>query len=389
VRRLAFDTKLQSLNTQLAAADIKRAEEPSETISSLIKKYLKAAGVSFDQLTRKVEKWIEVDQDQEVTARRHEPPPIEAVEPPTFVRWKFAGTTVKLYPGQRYSFVFETDASPIYWNPADQTNSKIRVLAHAVNYVGAGEMKGGRVRCHFECPEDSIIGLKGYIQVQLDFAIGAAKTHRLPVDIVTRPTPKPWTPKDPTDPKVPDDKGDAKKIIQVKVRKKDFSEVDIPVMQPIPVRRTDANNAWVTLGWPHDSHRVGFSIRSVGGKIQLYYNAEFPPFLDLRHKMSKKSLETEFVWRYELKLVLHTIFTLNYDFVDEEEFKEEQKKQIRDLLCATAESLALATKSELEIESKLKSEDTSPLETAVGANLKEVAALTQDGTPVIADPPKA
>lgn len=71
----------------------------------------------------------------------------------------------------------------------------------------------------------------------------------------------------------------------------------------------------------------------------------------MRHRMSKKSLEDEFVGRYELKLVLHTIFTLNYDFVDEEEFKDEQKGRIRDLLCATAESLTLATKSELEIES--------------------------------------
>ena len=50
---------------------------------------------------------------------------------------------------------------------------------------------------------------------------------------------------------------------------------------------------------------------------------------------------------------------------------------IRDLLCATAESLALATKSELEIESRLKSEDGTPLETAVGANLQETAGLAQ------------
>jgi hypothetical protein len=79
--------------------------------------------------------------------------------------------------------------------------------------------------------------------------------------------------------------------------------------------------------------------------------------------MSKKSLESEFVRRYELKLVIHTMFTLNYDFVDEEEFAEEQRKRVRNLLCATAESLALATKSELEIESRLKSEDSAPLET--------------------------
>ncbi len=375
IRRLSFDTKIQDLNVQLAAADIKQPEGSGETTASLIKKYLKAAGISFEQLTRKVEKWTEVEEIGETSATKPEQPPIEAVEPPTFVRWKFKGESVRLYPGQRYSFVFETDAAPSYWNPADQANSKIRVLAHGVNYVGAGEMKGGRVRCHFECPEGAVIGTKGYIQVQLDFAIGAAKTHRLPVDIVEKPTPKPRSPHVPKDDKISDEKGDAKKILKVKVRKKDFTEVEIPILTPIPVKRD--NPVWLTLGWPHDSHRVGFSIRSVAGKIQLYYNAEFPPFLDLRHKMSKKSLESEFVRRYELKLVLHTIFTLNYDFVDEEDFSEDQKKRVRDLLCATAESLALATKSELEIESKLKSEDSMPLETVVGANLQEAAALAQ------------
>lgn len=380
VRRLSFDTKLQDLNVQLAAADIKQPEDTGDTIASLIKKYLKAAGVSFEQLTKKVEKWTEVEETKEVPAARRELPPIEAVEPPTFVRWKFAGTTVKLYPGQRYSFVFETDAAPSYWDPADQTTSKIRVLAHGVNYVGAGEMKGGRVRCHFEAPEEAVVGAKGYIQVQLDFAIGAALTHRLPVEIVEKPAPKPRPPAPPVDDNVniPNEKGDETTVIKVKVRKKDFSEVEIPVVKPVPVKREDT--AWLTLGWPHDPHRVGFSIRSVGGKVHLYYNAEFPPFLGLRQKMSKKSLEEEFVRRYELKLVLHTIFTLNYDFVDEEEFSEEQKKRFRDLLCATAESLALATKSELEIESKLKSEDTAPLETTVAANLQEVAKVAEHTT---------
>lgn len=367
IRRLSFDSKLQDLNVQLAAADIKQTEDAADAISTLIKKYLKAAGISFDQLTRKVEKWIDVEEDREVPTIKPEPPPIEAVEPPTFVRWKFKGTSVNLYPGQRYSFVFETDAAPSYWNPADQTISKIRVLAHAVNYVGAGEMKGGRVRCHFECPEDAIIGTKGYIQVQLDFAIGAALTHRLPVDIVVKPKHKPREPSKSKDDYDPNENGNAKKVIKVKIRKKDFTEVEIPVVKPIPVKRGE--NSWLTLGWPHDPQRVGFSIRSLGGKIQLYYNAEFPPFLDMKRKMSKKSLEDEFIGRYEMKLVLHTIFTLNYDFVDEEEFTEEQKKRVRDLLCATAESLALATKSELEIESKLKSEDSSPLETVVAANL--------------------
>lgn len=369
VRRLSFDAKLAELNVQLAAADIKQPREAQDSFAQLIKKYLRAAGMSFEQLTRKVEKWVDVEEEKQVSATRRELPPIEAKEPPTFVRWRFSGESIKLFPGQRYSYLFETDAAPSYWSPEDPNSSQIKVLAHGVRYVGAGEMRGGRVRCHFECPETAAIGSKGFVQVQLDYALGEALTHRLPVEVIQKPEPKTKyrKPDDSTD---PDPDGDTKKVIRVKVRKKDFSEVEIPVVNPIPV--TKAEQQWLSLGWPHDPQRVGFSIRSVGGKVHLYYNAEFTPFLDLRRKMSKKSLEDEFVRRYEMKLVLHTIFTLNYDFLDEEEFPDEQRKRVRDLLCATAESLALATKSEIEIEAKIKSEDPTPMETPVGAHLEEV-----------------
>ncbi len=211
---------------------------------------------------------------------------------------------------------------------------------------------------------------KGFIQAQLEFATGSAMTAMLPVEVVAKPAPKP-KPKPETPTEQEDE--DSKKVIKVKVRKKDFTEVEIPVVTPIPVKTTDA--AWATLGWPHDPQRVGFSIRPLQGRVRLFYNAEFPPFLDLRNRMSKKSLETEFVRRYELKLVLHTISTLNYDFVDEDEFPEDQRKRVRDLLCATAESLAIATKSELEIEAKLKSEIQRHWKPWWRRNLQEVAAV--------------
>ena len=76
--------------------------------------------------------------------------------------------------------------------------------------------------------------------------------------------------------------------------------------------------------------------------------------------------------------MLHTIFTLNYDFVDEEEFTEDQKKRVRDLLCATAESLALATKSELELASMAKTDDSVPPGTPVAVDLAEVVAQVQE-----------
>ena len=231
-------------------------------------------------------------------------------------------------------------------------------------------MKGGRVRCHFECAEDAAVGTKAFIQVQLEYVPGAAITKVLPIEIIAKPEQK-LKPTGKKTEKEETEDGDSTKVIKVKIRKKDFTEVDIPVVKPIPVKTTDT--AWGTLGWPHDPQRVGFSIRSLMNKIHLYYNAEFPPFLDLRHRMSKKSLEDEFIRRYELKLILHTIFTLNYEFVDEDDFPEDQRKRVRDLLCATAESLALATKSELEIEAKLKSEESTPLETSVAADLQQAA----------------
>jgi hypothetical protein len=46
---------------------------------------------------------------------------------------------------------------------------------------------------------------------------------------------------------------------------------------------------------------------------------------------------------------------------------------------------ALATKSEPEIESKLKSEDTAPLETAAAANLQEaVASMNESADSAVA-----
>jgi hypothetical protein len=382
VRRLKFDPKLKDLNVQLAAADINQTKDNGEQISSLIKKYLKAAGISFEQLTRTVEKWVTVDEDREVPAGKKEPAPIPALEPPTFVRWRFNGPTIKLFPGQRYSYLFETDAAPSYWNPGDQLKSKIRVTSHGARYTGAGEMRGGRVRCHFECPDDSVIGAKGFIQVQLDYALGQAITSSLPLEIVPKPAPRPKPPADTDDVDVDPD-GKTTKVIKVKVRKKDFSEVDIPVIPPVAVTRTEPASLWANLGWPADPQRAGFAIRQMSGKIHLYYNAEFPPFLDMKRKMSRRSLEEEFVRRYEMKLVLHTIFSLNYDFVDEEDFPSDQKIRIRNLLCATAESLALATKAELEIEAKVRSEDNTPIESSVAADLSR-AALAQ-GNELVGD----
>jgi hypothetical protein len=363
VRRLKLDKKLEELNAHLAAAGVTTKSDKlrDDNMSGALKKYLKKAGIEFEKFVKRIQVWKEIEEEGEGPTKPEKPaaePPIEAQEPPTYIKWKFKGASARMWPGQKYSWLFETDAPPHYWNDADPEKSKIRVLANGVQYLGGGEMKGGRVRCHFKCPLDAKVGTRGMIQVQLEYQSAVAKTSSLPIDIVA-PPPPPEPPPAP-DPDEPAPTGPTKPV-KVTIKKRDFTEVEIPILRPIAVTRAD--NTWNLLGWPLDPAYVGFSIRSTSGRIQLYYNAEFPPVLEMRRKLSKRSLEDAFVQRYELKLVLHTVFTLNYDFVDEDSVSAETKKQMQSLLCAAAESLTLAAKTELEIEARVPADQedgTSP-----------------------------
>ncbi|MBA3464253.1 MAG: hypothetical protein H0T46_30135 [Deltaproteobacteria bacterium] len=359
VRRLKLDKKLEELNAQLAAADVttKGDKLRDDNMAGALKKYLKKAGIEFDKFIKRMEIWKTIEEEGDGPSKKTPPElvPIKAVEPPTYIQWKFKGESVKMWPGQKYSWLFETDAPPHYWNDADPEHSRIRVLASGVQYLGGGEMKGGRVRCHFKCPDDAKIGSKGMIQVQLDYLNGAAMTSSLKVEVVAVPPPKPA----PTE--HPDDGGDTgpTKPVKVTVKKRDFTEVEIPILRPIAIKRD--HTLWNLLGWPLDPAYVGFSVRSTSGRIQLYYNEEFPPVLDMRRRLSKRSLEDAFIQRYELKLVLHTVFTLNYEFVDEDSVTTDTKKLMQSLLCASAESLALAAKTELEIEARLSPDQDNAL----------------------------
>src|SRR5690606_10156877 len=141
---------------------------------------------------------------------------------------------------------------------------------------------GGRVRCHFFASEDAEIGSKGYIQVQLHYGQDAAKTAMLPIEVEEKKSRTQKEPKQRAD-NTANQEGGRSNTIKVKVRKKDFSEVEIPVVNPVPV--TPDENVWQVLGWPLDPQKVGFSIRSLGGNIQLYFNAAFPPFLEMKRRM--------------------------------------------------------------------------------------------------------
>jgi hypothetical protein len=50
----------------------------------------------------------------------------------------------------------------------------------------------------------------------------------LPVDCIVNPAPKPRPPDAPKEDSVPEEEGRAKKLIKIRIRKKDVGEVEIP-----------------------------------------------------------------------------------------------------------------------------------------------------------------
>jgi len=66
---------------------------------------------------------------------------------------------------------------------------------------------------------------------------------------------------------------------------------------------------------------------------------------------------------------------------DEGEVTEDQEKRVRVLLPATAEGLAQATESDLEIEGQLKGKDSTLLGTPVAGKLREAVAPTVAAVP--------
>jgi hypothetical protein len=354
IRRLRLDRKLTELNIMLASGPKMSDKELDDDLSGTLREYLKKQGIPFETITRRMETWRKVEEEREehTVGGKDPPPPIVAQDPPTFIKWKFKSEPARMYPGQKYSWLFETDAPPSYWDPKDPSKSKIQVLANGVMYGGAGQMEGGRVRCHFKCPEDAKVGSKGLIQVQLHYATLAAPiTSLLHVEVIPQPEQKVKPPGGPDKPGPGNDGGGTsgpKKKVKVIVDKKDWSRVEIPVLRPMPIDRT--NNQWSLLGWPFNPHDVGFSIRETNGETQLFYNAEFPTFLEFKRSLTKRGLWDRFIKLYELKLIMHTAFQLNHNFVDEEDATPEVRKNMRNLLCAAAEDIIHAAKIELELE---------------------------------------
>src|SRR5206468_3618726 len=74
-RRLVLDTKLQELNAQLAAARVKNSDNTQdESISGLLKKYLKKVGLDFEKFVRRLSQWNEIEEEREVSTKKREHP---------------------------------------------------------------------------------------------------------------------------------------------------------------------------------------------------------------------------------------------------------------------------------------------------------------------------
>ncbi len=371
VRRLKLDKTLKRQNIELAGGTKKTDEEHERDLTETLKEYCKVANIPFESLVRRVEKWRseEVDGDEQgpnTDGSKDEPPPIVAVADPTYARWKFKTEPAKLHPGQKYSWIIETDAPLHFWNPKDPSKSLIRVSAGGgIIDRGGGEFKAGRIRYHFQCDENAKVSSVGFIQVQLHKHQGGASVgqpHMLRIEVIAPPVEKPNPPGgEPKPGHNRDSNGSAngpKKPLKVTVTKPDgWEKQEIPIINPIPVTKADNNGStWASLGWPLDPSKVSFSVRKTEGKIVVYYNAQFPTFIDFIRKLTPRGLDKRFTALFEIKLVMHVIFQLNHGFVDEDETTEEIKKNMRNMLCAAAEDIMHSTTREIDLETRIEKE---------------------------------
>ena len=328
INRLMNDTDLRRLNEELVYRPIKTSEE--ETFAALLKQYLDNNGLSFST-------YKEMKSGGESSKGRGKAPlePIPINDPPTMINWRITHPEIHMYPGQRYSWTFETDAPPQYWDPcANGPNICIMTTQPTiVEFEGGESIHGGRAKCTFHCSDKAKIGSTVQIQAQLRLPSGHLITSYLVVTVIEKQTRSRGGKPNPVN-------GD--------------TIVETPYLAPIPVTRNGDNSQWDAIGWPDDPDEVGFKIMKVSGKVSMYYNAEASFFINIKRDLDRRSLGEAFKLRYEVKLATLALFILRSDRIEEDSLEPTLRTKFNRDRYAVARLAALSAKEEVEKEAIIK-----------------------------------
>jgi len=353
---LANDEQLQEWNIRLASG--KEKTDDTEKQDSWIAKLDEHLNRIVD-LPKIRRRRMKIEKGQKPRGRKTLEP-IFPQNPPTFVRWGINNdlTTnqqfarVRMYPGQVYSWNLETDAPADYWHP-DGRKPKSEIVLVSDNLVlfkGGENMKGGRVRCRFECSDDMSPGDTGLVLARLydpksrsPIPISTAELH---IEVVAKPDDgKP---------------GGKRKNGGDDNNTETWVEEVFNILQPEPITREN-HDTWTSLEWGNDVSKAGFALKKLGGQFHLFYNAEFPEFLDLKRCLEPFGLTDAFVDIFELNLVVHAAIALNNnDLPDEDSFidpsgragpsVDEQRDRIHAYYAAVVHSLAIASSQEVKMQ---------------------------------------
>ena len=281
---LKADDELHRLNEEAREQSIReKDEEAQRNMRRRVAKLLRIAGAAlYDAGGRQPSE----NGDRPVKPRppRPKPLPIEAKEPPTYVRivWD-ADRDIHFFAGQRRYIRVETDANADYHDPNDPTASRLNVaVGDELHTFGTSPLRGGRMRIGLECEVSVLEGAKGSVRVELYRKGLPALSDERDYFIVAAP-----------EKKEPERQG------------------TLPDFEVIAVAGPEDPNWENICSDPDDVDVTKYASNFTPneGKLYVYYSEAFPRFATevRRFEQQNEALAASFRTRYEMWVAVHSL----------------------------------------------------------------------------------
>ena len=283
---LKADDELRRLNEEAREQSLReKDEEAQRTMRRRVAKLLRIAGAAvYDAGGRKASE----NGGRVVNPRPPpvKPRPIEASEPPTFVRivWE-EERDIPFYAGQRRYIRVETDANADYHAPDDPDASRLNVaVGEDLHKFGTSPLRGGRMRIGLECTLSVVEGATGSVRIELYRKGLPALSDEREYRIVEAP-----------EPKKPERRG------------------TLPDFEVIAVEGPNDDNWDNICSDPHDvdvkKHASNFMAND--GKLYVYYSEAFPRFATevRRLEQQNEAMASSFRTRYEIWVAVHSLLS--------------------------------------------------------------------------------
>jgi len=272
---------------------------------------------------------------------------IKASDVPTFIRWAIHNemtkdpfnARVRLYPGQSYTWFFETDATPRYWDISGmRPKSKIVVSTNGLVVKSREEMQNQRVKCRILCPEDAVVGEYREVFLTLysdDGDIISTATLTVEVEAQRERTPCP--------------KG--KKINGGRTVETTVTTVLSGMRPDAPeaVRLNDEN--WSMMDWGQDTESEGYFLVTdrTRNKFWVRYNSDIKAFADTLNEMRNKGLHEVFQKIFDQEITFCAACDMargqiEEEYIDDAEASKTLKQQVHKKYAATLQYVVRAAR---------------------------------------------